>query len=165
MANVEQVQPRKGPSLVIQLAMLVLMTGAAIGMGWVSGGYLKQGEKPAPVPAAPENAGTSEKTAEGGKPAPGGPTVVQLATMTTNLASPNDVWIRLEVSVLYDTPQPPEMTEQVHQDLLAFIRTLKMHQIEGASGYQHLKADLDERAALRSGGHAKQVLIRTMLLE
>ncbi|TIP53475.1 MAG: flagellar basal body-associated protein FliL, partial [Mesorhizobium sp.] len=41
MANVEQVQPKKGPSLVIQLAMLLVMTGAAIGMGWVSGGYLK----------------------------------------------------------------------------------------------------------------------------
>ncbi|MEW6632212.1 MAG: flagellar basal body-associated FliL family protein [Pseudomonadota bacterium] len=163
MANVEQAQPKKGPSLVIQLAMLVVMTGAAVGMGWVSGGYLKQGEKPAPVPAAPENAGTTEKPAEG-KPA-AGPTVVQLAPITTNLASPSEIWIRLEASVLYDAPQPPEMTEQIHQDLLAFVRTLKMHQIEGASGYQHLKADLDERAALRSGGHVKQVLIRTMLLE
>ncbi|TIS84784.1 MAG: flagellar basal body-associated FliL family protein, partial [Mesorhizobium sp.] len=83
----------------------------------------------------------------------------------TNLAAPSEIWIRLEASVLYDAPQPQEMTEQIHQDLLAFVRTLKMHQIEGASGYQHLKADLDERAALRSGGHVKQVLIRTMLLE
>ncbi len=57
------------------------------------------------------------------------------------------------------------MTEQIHQDLLAYVRTLKLHQIEGASGYQHLKADLDERATLRSGGHVKQVLVRTMLLE
>ncbi|TPN82654.1 flagellar basal body-associated FliL family protein [Mesorhizobium sp. CU2] len=164
MANVEQAPPKKGPSLVIQLAMLLAMTGAAIGMGWVSGGYLKQGETPAPVPAAPEKSGTAEKSAEAGKPA-AGPSVVQLASITTNLASPSEIWIRLEVSLLYDAPQPPEMTEQVHQDLLAFVRTLKLHQIEGASGYQHLKADLDERAALRSGGHVKQVLIRTMLLE
>ncbi|MDX8446991.1 flagellar basal body-associated FliL family protein [Mesorhizobium captivum] len=163
MANVEQAQPKKGPSLVVQLAMLLAMTGAAIGLGWVSGGYLKQGEAPAPVPAAPENAGTAEKT-EADKAAPG-PTVVQLAPITTNLASPSEVWIRLEASLLYDAPQPPEMTEQIQQDLLAYVRTLKMHQIEGASGYQHLKADLDERAALRSGGHVKQVLIRTMLLE
>ncbi|KUM28827.1 flagellar basal body-associated protein FliL [Mesorhizobium loti] len=164
MANVEQAQPKKGPSLVIQLAMLVVMTGAAIGMGWISGGYLKQGEAPAPVPAAPENAGRPEKPADADKPA-AGPTLVQLAPITTNLASPSEIWIRLEASVLYDAPQPPEMTEQIHQDLLAFVRTLKMHQIEGASGYQHLKADLDERAALRSGGHVKQVLVRTMLLE
>ena len=57
------------------------------------------------------------------------------------------------------------MAEQIQQDLLAYVRTLKLHQIEGASGYQHLKADLEERAALRSGGHVKQVLVRTMLLE
>ncbi|RWB75964.1 MAG: flagellar basal body-associated FliL family protein [Mesorhizobium sp.] len=164
MANVEQVQPKKGPSLVIQFAMLLVMTGAAIGMGWLSGGYLKQGETPAPVPVAPENAGAAEKQAEGGKAAVG-PMLVQLAPITTNLASPSDVWIRLEASVLYDAPQPPELTEQIHQDLLAFVRTIKLHQIEGASGYQHLKADLEERAALRSGGHVKQVLVRTMLLE
>ncbi|MDX8528720.1 flagellar basal body-associated FliL family protein [Mesorhizobium sp. MSK_1335] len=164
MANVEQVQPKKGPSVVIQLAMLLVMTGAAVGMGWVSGGYLKQGETPAPVPAAPQNAGTAEKPAEAGKSA-AGPTLVQLAPITTNLASPSEVWIRLEASLLYDGPQAPEMTEQIHQDLLAYVRTLKLHQIEGASGYQHLKADLEERAALRSGGHVKQVLVRTMLLE
>jgi len=164
VANVEQVQPKKGPSLVIQLAMLLVMTGAAIGMGWVSGGYLKQGETPAPVPSAPENAGTAEKPGEAGRAA-AGPTLVQLAPITTNLASPSDVWIRLEASLLYDAPQPPEVTEQIHQDLLAYVRTLKLHQIEGASGYQHLKADLEERAALRSGGHVKQVLVRTMLLE
>ncbi|SFO12011.1 flagellar FliL protein [Mesorhizobium sp. NFR06] len=164
MANVEQAQPRKGPSLVIQLAMLLVVTAAAVGMGWVSGGYLKQGETPAPVPAALENGGTAEKSAEAGKQAVG-PTLVQLAPITTNLASPSEVWIRLEASLLYDAPQPPEMTEQIHQDLLAYVRTIKLHQIEGASGYQHLKADLDERAALRSGGHVKQVLVRTMLLE
>jgi len=57
------------------------------------------------------------------------------------------------------------MTETIHQDLLAFLRTLKMYQVEGASGYQHLKADLQERAAIRSDGHAKDVLIRTLLFE
>jgi len=67
--------------------------------------------------------------------------------------------------VLYDAPQPPAMTDDIHQDILAMVRTLKLHQIEGASGYQHLKADLEERAAIRSGGHAKQILIRTLLLE
>ena len=71
----------------------------------------------------------------------------------------------MEVSVVYDAPQLPVMAEDIQQDLLAYVRTLKMHQIEGASGYQHLKADLEERASIRSQGHAKQVLIRTLLLE
>ncbi|MES0162543.1 flagellar basal body-associated FliL family protein [Mesorhizobium sp. C268A] len=116
--------------------------------------------------AAPENQSNAEQPSKAAEHAPGtGPTLVQLAPITTNLASPADTWIRLEASVVYDAPQPPELTESIHQDLLAMVRTLKMHQIEGASGYQHLKADLEERAAIRSGGHAKQVLIRTLLLE
>ena len=59
----------------------------------------------------------------------------------------------------------PELPELIHQDLLAYLRTLKLHQIEGASGFQHLKADLEERAAISSGGHVKQLLIRTLLFE
>ena len=165
MANVEQVEKKKGPSLVVQFAMLMVVTAAAVGMGWLSGGYLKGAGGPVPVPAAPENQGKTEKPAATGQEAAAGPTLVQLAPITTNLASPADVWIRVEASVVYDAPQPQAMTEEIHQDLLALVRTLKMHQIEGASGYQHLKADLEERAAIRSGGHAKQILIRTMLLE
>jgi flagellar FliL protein len=162
VANVEQAPLTKGPSLVIQLAMLGLMTVAAIGMGWLSGGYLRGAQGPAVVPAAP----LVEAPAEHPAPAPGaGPTLVPLTAITTNLASPADTWIRLEVSVVYDAPQPPALAEQIQQDLLAFVRTVKLHQIEGASGYQHLKADLEERAALRSEGHAKQILIRTLLVE
>lgn len=169
MANAEQIQPGKGPSLVIQIAMLMAVTAAAIGMGWMSGGYLKGAHGPDVVPpaTATEAKHTEGEKAEGGGAhgAAGGLTLVPLAPITTNLASPADMWIRLEVSVVYDVPQPPALAEQIQQDLMAFVRTLKMHQIEGASGYQHLKADLEERAAIRGGGHVKQVLIRTLLLE
>jgi flagellar FliL protein len=164
MANIEQVPPRKGSSLVVQGAMLLVVTAAAIGMGWMSGGYLKGVGAPSSVPVAPENEGKVAEPAAA-REAGTGPTLVALAPITTNMASPSDTWIRMEVSVVYDAPQPPTMTEDIHQDLLAFVRTLKMHQIEGASGYQHLKADLEERASIRSQGHAKQVLIRTLLLE
>ena len=164
MANVEQLQPRKGPSLVVQGAALLVVTAAAIGMGWMSGGYLKGAGAPSSVPAAPENEGKIAEPAAAQQPGTG-LTLVALAPITTNIASPADTWIRMEVSVVYDAPQPPAMTEDIHQDLLAFVRTLKMHQVEGASGYQHLKADIEERASIRSQGHAKQVLIRTLLLE
>ena len=165
MASVEQIEPKKGPSLVIQLAMLLAVTAAAIGMGWMSGGYLKGVGGPATVPAAPENQANAEQPAAAHEQPDAGPLLVALAPITTNLAAPADVWIRLEASVLYDVPQATTVSDDIHQDLLALVRTLKMHQIEGASGYQHLKADLEERAAIRSGGHAKQVLIRTLLLE
>lgn len=144
--------------------MLLVVTAAAIGMGWMSGGYLKGVDAPKSVAAAPENDGKEAKPAEAQEPA-AGPTLVALAPITTNIASPADTWLRMEVSVVYDVAQPPAMAEDIQQDLLAYVRTLKMHQIEGASGYQHLKADIEERASIRSQGHVKQVLVRTLLLE
>ena len=85
--------------------------------------------------------------------------------ITTNIASPSDVWVRMEVSIVLDEPQAEDLPGIIQQDLLSFIRTVKMHEIEGASGFRHLKEDLEERAAIRSDGHVKQVLIRTLLFE
>ncbi len=160
MANaVEDSSSPKGPSLVIQIAVLLAMTAAAIGFGWLSGGYLNGGESTAKPVAH------TEGKAEGGDEATKLDTVVDLSPITTNLTAPSTTWVRLEVSLVLDQPQSPEFVETIHQDMLAFIRTLKLHQIEGSSGLQHLKADLDERANIRSDGHVKQVLIRTLLFE
>ena len=163
MANAEQIETPKGPSFVIQIAMLAVMTAAALGVGWMSGAYLKSSEAP-PKPAKLDHSQKAEEK-KPAKPHGAGPVLVDLASITTNLAAPEDVWVRMEVSVVYDEPQPDATAEAIHQDLLAYLRTLKMYQVEGASGYQHLKADLQERAAIRSDGHAKDVLIRTLLFE
>lgn len=175
LAVVDGEAPPKGPPLIMQIVALLLMTVAALGIGWVTGGMLKGEGAPATEAAAPAAGGGhgaapagghGEAAAEGEHgEAPANPLLVQLAPITTNLAAPNETWIRLEASLVLDQPAEPPLIEAVHQDLLAFVRTLKMHQIEGASGFQHLKADLEERAAIRSDGHVKNVLIRTLLFE
>jgi flagellar FliL protein len=163
--------PTKGPSLILQLAVLVVMTAAAVGGGWFAGGYLgkaggQEGAAETKAHAPPQDHG-APATAEGGhgEEAEANPLLVALPPMTTNLAAPSRVWVRMELTLLLDTPQPSDLIEAIHQDLFAYMRTLKLHQIEGASGYQHLKSDLEERAAIRSDGHVKQVLIRTLLFE
>jgi flagellar FliL protein len=162
LAETDQPVAPKGPSLVVQLAMLAAMTVAALGAGWFAGGYLKRSEAPPQPPkVVHDKAGAPQPET----PEAQGPLLADLETVTTNLAAPADVWVRLDASVVYDTPQPPEMAHAIHQDILAFLRTVKLHQVEGASGYQHLKADLLERASIRSDGHAKDVLIRTLLFE
>lgn len=169
---------RKGPSLMIQGVVLLVLTGTAIGMGWFAGGYLGKeaaikggAEATSAAPTAgghgapAKGGGHGEAPAgEHGEPA-GNPLLIDLAPMTTNLAAPSQTWVRTELSLVLDAPQPPDLIETVHQDLFAYLRTVKLHQIESASGYQHLKADLEERAALRSDGHVKSVLIRTLLFE
>lgn len=181
---------KKGPSIVIQIVMLLVLTGAALGIGWFAGGYLR-GMVPAGAPAgataepaaaeghgAPAAAegghgsggggGHGEEAAGDHGAAPAGPaqTLFNLPPMTTNLAAPSDVWARMEVSLEFtEPPASMDIVESVHQDLIAYLRTIKFHQIEGASGIQHLKTDLQERASIRTDGKVKNVYIRTLLFE
>ena len=184
MATTDQAAPAKsGPSIVIQIAILLVMTAAAIGIGWFSGSYLNGTVVRAPAaaeaeaeaaakPAKVEGHGTEAgghgeaKDEHGAAKDAGNPLLLDLPPIMTNIAAPSDIWLRVELSVIFDEPPTdPGMADAIHQDLLAFVRTVKMHQIEGASGFQHLKADLGERASIRSGGHAKEILIRTLLFE
>lgn len=166
MSAIEQTPQKSGPSLVVQVGILLLMTVAAIGMGWLSGGYLYGEAKPAEQAAAEQakpHAAEEGSTDTGATEGAG--TLVQLPAITSNLAAPDSMWVRLELSLVLDAPQSPDLAERVHQDLLAFVRTLRIHQVQGASALRHLKTDLDERAAIRSDGHVKEVLIRTLLFE
>lgn len=161
--------PKSGPSIVVQLGLLFALTGAAAGMGWVSGGFLpggKTGGQPAAEGHAPAAGGHGEAKEGGhGEEAPASETIIPISAITTNIAAPSDVWVRMEVSIVLDEPQPAELPGIIQQDLLAYIRTVKMHEIEGASGFRHLKENIEERARVRSDGHVKQVLIRTLLFE
>ncbi|MEW9804473.1 flagellar basal body-associated FliL family protein [Mesorhizobium marinum] len=160
---------RGGPSLVIQVGLLVALTGAAAGMGWVSGGFLQgggSGAKEAHAPAADTHGAKKADASDGhGAAAPDAATIVPLPAITANIGSPRDVWVRMEVSLVLDEPQPPELSNAVLQDLLAYMRTVKLHEIEGPSGFRHLRDSIEERAAIRSDGHVRQVLIRTLLFE
>lgn len=171
-AAVEGPPAKSGPSLVVQLGALVVMTLAAAGMGWVSGGFLTDGKSGSPeaatahAPAAGGHGGGGKAEAGGhGDAAPASDTIIQLGAITTSIASPADMWVRMEVSIVLDEPQDEDLPGVIQQDLLSYIRTVKMHEIEGASGFRHLKENLEERAAIRSDGHVKQVLIRTLLFE
>ncbi|RUM97542.1 flagellar basal body-associated FliL family protein [Pseudaminobacter arsenicus] len=153
-----------GPSLVVQIAVLLAITAAAIGLGWLSGQYLNgqaEAQKAALASQTPDGA-----TAEGEHAPAARDTEVLLPPITTNLAAPTTTWVRLEAAIVLDEPQPETtLADDIHQDLLAFLRTVRLHQVEGASGFQHLKADMEERARIRSDGHVKQVLIRTLIFE
>lgn len=157
MAITEQTDPQtaKGPSLPIQIAVLLGLTVAAVGLGWISGSYLGPAQEAVgEVAAEPETPAATSRDAE-----------ALLEPITTNLAAPAETWVRMEAAIVTDEALPQPLVEEIHQDLLAFLRTVKLHQVEGASGFQHLKADLEERAKIRSEGRVKQLLIRTLILE
>ena len=91
------------------------MTAAAIGIGWLSGGYLN-GTVPHDAAAAAGRArqgGCSRREAGGHGDAKGehgeatkagNPLLLDLPPITTNLAAPSDIWLRVELSVVFDEP-------------------------------------------------------------
>ena len=169
VATLDQMPPptKKGPSLIIQIAVLLVMTGMAMGGGWFTGNYMR-GEQSADAPQAAAGGHGAEAGGHGATPAEGGDghlTIIPMAAITTNLAQPSNTWLRMEISLVFDKAPSAELPDIIHQDLLTYIRTLKLHQIEGPSGFLHLRADLEERAQLRSDGAVKRILIRTLLLE
>lgn len=166
MALVEQEEKKNAPSLIAQAAAFLAVTALAIGMGWFAGTRL-EAERPAdPEPGSfrPE-----ARQAEEGAPADEAdqPTssVLVLDPITTNLADPTDVWVRMELIAVFDGAADAALARAVHQDLFAYLRTLKLKQIESASGFHHLKEDLRERARIRSDGQISDILIQTFLYE
>ncbi len=98
-----------------------------------------------------------------------GDTVVRsLDAVVTNLASPADTWIRLEASMVFKNGalENPEVTgAELRQDMLAYLRTVNIAQLEGPSALQHLLEDLDERAAVRTNGRVSELVIQTLVIQ
>ncbi len=94
--------------------------------------------------------------------------LVDLPPIITNLADPASAWVRLQASIVYDTKavQKPQMlTAQIAEDILGYMKTVTVGQIGGASGLEHLREDLNERASIRSDGHVRELIIQTLVVQ
>ena len=91
--------------------------------------------------------------------------VFDIPSITTNLLDPSDAWIRMELSLVFEESADQMVAEDVHQDILAYVHTMKLYNLRGGSGYQHLIEDLEDRAAIRTEGRVKRVLVRSLILE
>jgi flagellar FliL protein len=152
---------------VIGLAVLTLLGG---GGGWVVGGMVAPSIKGAAqeqeaVQAKDESA--KKKEAEAGLPhiSTEANNVVQLEPITSNLAYPSENWVRLEVALLFNGPPDVKIAEDIHQDILAYIRTVSLQQIEGARGFEYLRDDIQERVDLRAQGRVSKIMFRTFVIE
>jgi flagellar FliL protein len=54
---------------------------------------------------------------------------------------------------------------QIADDVLAYLRTGSLHQLEGPIGLENIRQDLNERAATRSGGKVQAFVIRTLVVQ
>lgn len=157
---------KKKSGSVMTIAALAVLTLLGAGGGWVLGTMIT------PQIKAAEETKKAAEGGHGGKEEEGLPHisteangVVLLEPITTNLAYPSENWIRLEVALLFNGAPDVKISEDVHQDILAYLRTVSLQQVEGPRGFQYLKEDIQERVDLRSEGRVSKVMFRTFVIE
>ncbi|MCO5152769.1 MULTISPECIES: flagellar basal body-associated FliL family protein [unclassified Shinella] len=165
------VAEKKKPTLVITIAAIAVLTLLAAGGGWLVGNMLAPppAEKPAEEVAKAEAGGEGGAEGEAAQEVPHISTeangIVLLDPITSNLAYPSDNRIRLEVALMFKGVPDVKLAEEIHQDILAYMRTVSLQQVQGPRGFQYLREDLQERVDLRSEGRVTNVMFRTFVIE
>ena len=138
----------------IELTVVVLLA-AGVGAAF---------EASRPTPA--RGTDTAMPAAAAAPPQPS--TLFDLPPIVTNLGAPQDTWIRLEGSIVFDPkilPHPEAAAGMIGDDILAYLRTVSLRQLEGPIGLENIRQDLNERAATRSGGKVRELVIRTLVVQ
>ncbi|MET0220523.1 MAG: flagellar basal body-associated FliL family protein [Tardiphaga sp.] len=154
-------QPRAMSTMHFMLVVAGL-TLAAAGVGFLIGLQILTAADGGAHPAAAQHAGYlgERQRLESSKLRP-------LAPIATNLADSPPVWIRLEASLVFDeVPADADaLSARITEDIVGFLRTVSMKQIEGASGFQYLSEDLSERVRARSDGAVRELIIQGLIIE
>lgn len=176
-------------SLVTTFVVALLLTLVGAGVGFAVGVVLRNGNAPeeAATSAQPkvepvnEEHGTPKQANEGEhdvgtaeeEPAEPEPPlemlkVVPFPPILTTLAEPKGKWVRLEGSVLV-LPAGERSVELIGEEsgerILTYLRTVRLDQIDSASGILTVRDDLDEMLKSLSNGEVRGVLIHGLVVE
>ncbi|RWX77012.1 flagellar basal body-associated FliL family protein [Neorhizobium lilium] len=157
--------PKKKSAVMLTAIAVVALTLVGGGGGWVVGKLI------APAPAKPEAESHAAPAGEHGAPAGGEhgagavSHVKQLEPIIANLAYPSDSLVRLEISLIFGENVDEAVAGTVQEDILAYMRTVSLQQIQGPRGFSYLRDDLKERAKLRSQGKVADLVFRTFVIE
>lgn len=155
---------KKKNTLIPMIGAVVLLSLVGGGGGWLTGKLIAPAPKPAET-AASTHAAEGEKGGEGEKAATTIPNLLELTPILTNIGYPAENLIRLQVGLVFDGPPDPALAETVNQNIMTYLRTLSLQQLQGPRGFTYLKGDIEEIASLRSQGRVTKVLIRTFVVE
>jgi flagellar FliL protein len=94
--------------------------------------------------------------------------IKDLKPIVVNLAAPSSTFVRLEVALVFKNgalANPDVTAAEVREDIIAYMRSLSLSQLEGPSGLQHLREDLNDRATTRSQGKVTELVLGTMVVQ
>lgn len=155
----------KGGMTMAQNAIGFVVAGVIA--GGVGAGIGMMGKPAEQAPPAKEGAKSGERKEEVSAP------VVQMGSLdvppaVTNLAAPKEVWVRIEGAILFEgktLPRGDALAAEISADILAFLRTQTLEQIQGVAGLDHLRSDINERVQTRSQGAVKKFIIKALVVQ
>lgn len=153
--------PKKGGLLLALLILTALAAAAGTGLGLQLAGTVEKAVT-AKVQAEPE------KKAEPPLRHSGDLTLKEMKPVVVNLAAPSSTFIRIEAAIVFKTGalvNPDVTVAELREDIMAYMRTLSLSQLEGPSALQHLREDLNERAHARSDGKVNELIIETLVVQ
>ena len=90
------------------------------------------------------------------------------APITTNIALPSNVWIRLEGSMALkpaNGAKPADLVQLASTKMVDYVRTLKLVDVQGPIGFLAMNSDLNEIVRSATDGQARAVLITGFIVE
>jgi Flagellar basal body-associated protein FliL len=181
MATQQDTKPRQDG-----LKKFILASVGVSLMGLILGFFIAIALFPADTPAPVEKVGSlvEKPVDEGGHrtsqeeavaigsvadEVPHGPvSIVKLEPIVTNLSDTADVWVRLEASMLFDgeaVENKDVLAAKLSQHVLAYLRTLKLTDLQGSGAVNAIVQDLNEITTTISDGQAQGVLISGLVFE
>ena len=135
----------------------VLGTLAAIAGGFAFGfSGIKGGSTVADTAASPAKAPVA-------KPAE----VRPLATIVTNLRDPPTLYVRLEAVVVLEpnTPDSAALAAKIGDDLVGYLRTVSLSELDGPTGFQYVREDLRKRSVQLGAGKVRELLLQSFVIQ
>lgn len=148
------------PSLVPVAAVMLGVSVMAMGGGYFVGSSLFNAQFSS---LQPKEAATSKQD-HGGVSAS---TRHLIGPIVANLRAPDRVYVRVEGIVFMLSPLPGDeiLAEHLADDILQHLRSTTLQELQGVSGMQNLRADLNELVSLRFKSRAKEFLFRGFGIE
>lgn len=94
--------------------------------------------------------------------------LVAIPAIITNLKEPNGSWIRIEskaVANTYSIENEAALTQRLSQDILMYLRTLRIADIDSSNGLLQVRTDLNDIARIRSKGTLDEIVIQGLIVE
>lgn len=154
----EGVKASGGISILAIIILSLMAAGSGGGFGFIVPALFKAGATPQ-KDVAHDDTDYSVSTSTRLKP---------LVSITTNLAQPKSTWIRLEAVIVMTESlgsNSDVIAKQMSEDIIGYLRTISLDQLDGPSGFQHLREDLNDRVRVRSEGKVAELIITSLIVE